>query len=85
MPEHELSQSQLHAQSCDLCIVIGSSLVVYPAALMPRYAVQSGAKLVIINRDRTDLDSYAQVCIHESAGPTMSSVMELVRKKLESA
>ncbi|NQT73359.1 MAG: NAD-dependent deacylase [Chloroflexi bacterium] len=82
LPEYELSESQRRAQSCDLCIVIGSSLVVYPAALMPRYAVQSGAKLAIINRDRTDLDSYAEVCIHESAGQTMSRVMELVRKKL---
>ena len=82
LPEYELSESQRRAQICDLCIVIGSSLVVYPAALMPRYAVQSGAKLAIINRDRTDLDSYAEVCIHESAGQTMSRVMELVREKL---
>jgi len=82
LPEYELSESQRRVQSCDLCIVIGSSLVVYPAAMIPRYAVQSGARLAIINRDRTDLDSYADVCIHESAGGTMSAVMEIVRKKL---
>jgi len=82
LPEHELNESQRRAQNCDLCIVIGSSLVVYPAAMIPRYAVQSGAKIAIINRDRTDLDSYADVCIHKSAGRTMASAMKLVREKL---
>ncbi len=82
LPEQVLNESQRRAQNCDLCIVIGSSLVVYPAALIPRYAVQSGAGLAIINRDRTDLDSYADICIHESAGLTMSNAMKLVRKGL---
>ena len=82
MPVWETSEAQQRSQSCDLCIVIGSSLVVYPAAYMPWYAVQSGARLAIINRDPTDLDSSADVCIHEAAGKTMSKVMELVRGKL---
>ncbi len=82
LPEKVLSESQRRAQNCDLCIVIGSSLVVYPAALIPQYAVQSGARVAIINRDRTDLDSRAEVCIHESAGETMSATMKIVRKKL---
>jgi len=82
MPVGETSEAQRCSQNCDLCIVIGSSLVVYPAALMPQYAVQSGAKLVIINRDSTGLDTSATVCIHEQAGETMSKVMALVRKKL---
>jgi NAD-dependent deacetylase len=85
LPEYELSESQRRAQKCDLCIVIGSSLVVYPAAMMPRYAVQSGAKLAIINKDRTELDPYANVCIHEGAGKTMSSAMEQVRIMLGKA
>ena len=80
LPEKVFIESQRRAQQCDLCIVIGSSLVVYPAAMVPRYAVQSGARLAIINRDHTDLDSYADICIHESAGETMSGTMELVRK-----
>ncbi len=79
LPEWELSESQRRARECDLCIVIGSSLVVYPAALIPQYAVQSGAKLVIINRDRTSLDPDAEVRISESAGKTMSRLMELLR------
>lgn len=83
LPERELLESQRRAMACDLCIVIGSSLVVYPAALIPQYAVQSGARLVIINRDRTGLDHRADVCVHESAGRTMSRVIEQVREKLE--
>ncbi len=85
LPEYEINESQRRAQSCDLCIVIGSSLVVYPAALIPRYAVQSGAKLAIINHDCTELDMHADVCIHESAGKTMSKAVELVRSKLNTA
>jgi len=85
MPVWETSEAQRRSQNCDLCIVIGSSLVVYPAAFMPRYAVQSGAKLVIINRDSTDLDRSADVYIHEAAGETMSKVMERVREKLKAA
>lgn len=81
MPVWETSEAQQRSQKCDLCIVIGSSLVVYPAAYMPWYAVQSGARLVIINRDPTDLDSSADVCIHEAAGETMSNVIKLVKRK----
>ena len=81
MPVAETAEAQRRSQSCDLCIVIGSSLVVYPAAFMPRYAVQSGAKLVIINREPTDLDRSADVCIREGAGETMSKIMAIVRGK----
>jgi NAD-dependent deacetylase len=84
MPVWETSEAQRRSQSCDLCITIGSSLVVYPAALMPRYAAQSGAKLIIINRDSTDLDDAAHVRIFGSAGETMSKIMERVREKIAS-
>jgi len=81
LPEYELTEAERRARQCDLCIVIGSSLVVYPAALIPRYAVQSGAKLAIINWDRTDLDMHADVCIHEGAGRTMSRAIEFLKKQ----
>ena len=82
MPVWETSEAQRRAQSCDLCIVIGSSLVVYPAALMPQYAVQSGARLIIVNRDATELDRVADVCIHASAGETMSKLIKRVKEKI---
>ena len=44
------------SKSCDLFLALGSSLVVYPAASLPKMAKAHGAKLVIINRDSTPLD-----------------------------
>jgi NAD-dependent deacetylase len=71
--------------ACDLFIVIGSSLVVYPAASMPIIAKQAGAKLVIINFTPTNMDSQADVVIHEKAGPVMEAVMEKVRERMTQA
>ena len=84
MPVRETREAEVRSRDCDLCIVIGSSLVVYPAALMPRYALQSGAKLVIINREPTDLDQAAEVRIYAEAGEVMARVMERVRNRLGS-
>ena len=66
MPEHKMSQAIMHARNCDLCIVLGSSLVVYPAASIPEYAVQGQAKIMVINREGTFLDRQADLVIHES-------------------
>ena len=59
---------------CELMIVLGSSLVVEPAASIPRLAKQNGAKLVIINRDATPQDSTADVNIRGPIGPTLQSI-----------
>ncbi len=85
LPERALSEATVRSRRCDLCIVVGSSLVVYPAALMPRYALQSGAKLVIINEGSTDLDGQADICIHARAGETLSRVMRSVREQTDRA
>jgi NAD-dependent deacetylase len=84
MPVEETREAEQRSRQCDLCIVIGSSLVVYPAAHMPVYAVQSGAKLVIINRDPTPLDSAASVVVNAGAGETMVKVLEIVKAKAAS-
>ena len=72
MAERESEQS-------DLFKVIGSSLVVYPAAYMPLYAKQSGAKIVIINMGQTGQDDIADVFINAPAGDTMSRIMDRLR------
>ncbi|HEY4167322.1 MAG TPA: NAD-dependent deacetylase, partial [Reyranella sp.] len=56
-------------------IVLGSSLVVYPAAGFPRIAKRRGASLVILNRDPTDQDDDADLVVHGEIGPTMSRVV----------
>jgi NAD-dependent deacetylase len=72
MPEIQMARAQDETLSCDLFIVLGSSLVVYPAAGFPGMAKRKGAKLVILNRDPTDQDDDADVVIHAEIGPTMS-------------
>jgi len=56
LPQRELEDSFRHSGQCDLFIVAGSSLVVSPANEMPRMALESGARLVIINQGETPLD-----------------------------
>lgn len=80
MPERETQEAYHRSSLCDLFIVIGSSLVVQPAASMPLVAKRNGAKLVIINRDPTPYDDMADSVIHGQAGPTMASIMEKVKK-----
>lgn len=63
--------------ACDLFIVLGSSLVVYPAAGFPLMAAQNGAALVIINREPTEQDDYADLVIHDEIGPTLSAAVPL--------
>ncbi len=76
MPEDKMAESLRHALECDLCIVLGSSLVVYPAASVPAHAVESGASLMIINRDETALDRQATLVIHDSVAKTLGRIME---------
>lgn len=84
LPQKTLENATHHSRNCDLFVVIGSTLVVYPAAYMPIYAVESGANLVIINLGSTPLDSRARLLISAKAGGTMSNVIEKVRNRLMS-
>ena len=65
---------------CDLFMVVGSSLVVYPAAEIPMYARKNGAKLVIINLSNTDQDHLAHLVIRGRAGDVMSRIIKRVKK-----
>ncbi len=82
MPVWETTEAQKRSVACDLCIVIGSTLAVYPAGLMPEYALRSGAKLVIINEGETELDHAAHVRVEARAGEVMSLVVKAVKQKL---
>jgi NAD-dependent deacetylase len=82
LPEWTLKNATAHASRCDLMIVIGSSLVVYPAAYMPEYAKEGGAKLAIINNTPTSFDDVADVVIRQSAGIAMERIMEKVKTRL---
>jgi len=83
MPEKEVKDSEWHSRHCDLFIVVGSSLVVYPAADMPKIALKSGAKLVIINQGETPFDSVCHLRFKESIGevlpPAVARLKELMK------
>ena len=82
MPLEETAEAERRSRACDLCIVIGSSLVVYPAAQMPMYALASGAKVVIINEGETPMDGHVHVRIYEKAGDVMAKVVDRVRARM---
>ena len=67
---------------CDLLLVLGSSLVVYPVAFYPQKALSLGAKLAIINIQETDMDSAAVVVIHEKIGDIFPDVVSKVEEKI---
>lgn len=62
--------------ACDLMLVLGSSLVVFPAAELPSAAVSCGANLIIVNRDETELDYLANVALNCGLGDFAREVMK---------
>ena len=73
MPEKEMRVAEKAALECDL-FIIGSSLKVYPAANLPIIARKNGSKLIIINRENTELDSIAHLVINDEIGKTLSNI-----------
>ncbi|WP_353256788.1 Sir2 family NAD-dependent protein deacetylase [Hyphomonas sp.] len=76
MPEAEMERATEEASLCDLMLVLGSSLVVYPAAGIPLLAKRLGAQFAIINREPTDQDPYADLVLNAEIGPLMTNVLE---------
>src|SRR5215813_13272781 len=73
MPVEAMRQAQLETESADLFLAAGSSLVVYPAAWFPAYAKECGARLVILNREPTELDEEADLVLNLDIGPTLGA------------
>jgi NAD-dependent deacetylase len=68
MPEIAMRRAKELAKTCDLFVVVGSSLVVYPAADLPHIAHRQGARIVIINREPTPGDHYANLILRGEIG-----------------
>lgn len=75
MPQLEMQRAHEQTQLCDLFLVLGSSLSVFPAADLPRRAKLNGATLVIINRDETAMDDIADLVIHAQIGATLEAAV----------
>lgn len=75
MPEAPMRRAQEETAACDLFLAIGSSLQVYPAAGFPQAAARNGANLVILNREPTALDAYADLVLNMEIGPTLGDAV----------
>ena len=75
MPEEPMRRSQQETLAADLFIVLGSSLVVYPAAGFPEMAKRHGARLVIVNMQETPLDDIADLVIRDGIGDVMAGAL----------
>ena len=74
MPRAALAEAERCAREADLFVVVGSSLVVYPAAYVPRHARAAGARLVIVNLAPTPLDHAADLVLRVAAGDALAAV-----------
>jgi NAD-dependent deacetylase len=76
MPEEPMRRAQRLTAACDLFLVAGSSLVVFPAAAFPAFAKENGARLAIVNREPTPLDKAADLVIHAEIGEVFLKLNE---------
>lgn len=76
LSERELRHGFEQAKLADLCIALGSSLTVTPAADMPHRVAQRGKRLVIVNLQKTPLDEEASLVIHARTDEVMRGLME---------
>jgi NAD-dependent deacetylase len=71
MPAGAVADATRLAEEADVMLVVGSSLVVYPAADIPLIAVRAGAPLIVVNAEPTPFDRLAEVVIHGQAGEVL--------------
>ncbi len=72
LPEDTVTQALADLRSADTLIVAGTSLTVYPAASYIRYF--GGEKLILINRDKTQYDSIADLVLHDKVGEVLDKL-----------
>jgi NAD-dependent deacetylase len=76
MPLDAMQRAEELTKNCDLFLAVGSSLVVWPAAGFPLMAKRNGAALVIINRDATELDEYADLVVRDDIGDVLAPFID---------
>lgn len=79
LPADVLDEAVDVSSRCDLFLVVGSSLVVQPAASLPVMAKRNGARLVIVNRDPTPLDGMADLVIQENASTVLERYIKIYK------
>jgi NAD-dependent deacetylase len=82
MPVRETRLAEERARTAGCFVVAGSSLAVYPAAYMPIYAREGGARLVIVNLEPTPLDHQADVVLPGKAGDVLARLVAAVAERV---
>ncbi|MEM1247761.1 MAG: Sir2 family NAD-dependent protein deacetylase [Acidobacteriota bacterium] len=72
MPAEPMQRAEYESTHCDLFLVLGTSLVVFPAASFPLIAKEAGARVAIVNREPTELDIYFDLVVHGELGETLT-------------
>jgi len=83
LPRKALEASYQHSKKCDLFVVAGSSLVVTPAADMPKVALEAGARLVIINQCETPFDRLAHLRSWEGIGEVLPPAVDQLKELMK--
>lgn len=83
LPQKELTLASQHAQLCDLMLVLGSSLVVEPAASLVRLALRSGARVLLVNQGETPYDQIVTLRAWTGIGDVIPPSVERVKRALE--
>lgn len=78
LPMEALHEAQSLAMTADVVLIVGSSLQVYPAAGIPRLALEHGAELAIVNAEPTPFDDRAAVVIHGKAGEVLPQMLSRI-------
>jgi NAD-dependent deacetylase len=78
MPVEAVVAAKELARSADVMLVVGTSLVVYPAAEIPLIAVRAGARMIVINAEPTPFDGLAEVVIHGRSGEALPRILSLI-------
>jgi NAD-dependent deacetylase len=81
LPAQALIPAQREARLCDVMLVAGSSLEVYPAAELPVIARHSGASLIFVNLSETPIDSLAEMVIHEDVADVLPHIVSALEDK----
>jgi NAD-dependent SIR2 family protein deacetylase len=80
LPEKELMLSAEHARRCDMMLVLGSSLVVNPAASLVGLALKQRARVVLVNQGETPYDEFVELRMWEGIGEVIPPAVELVKR-----
>jgi NAD-dependent deacetylase len=78
MPQAAIQEAFSLARETDVMLVVGSSLVVYPAAEVPLVAVRSGAKMIVVNAEPTPFDDFADVVVRGKSGEVLPEIVGLI-------